>query len=129
MKNLIFVQNCQRWQICFTRIVKWSDFLKTFFPPLIVRFSEIFKVGKIRKNDEERNYFEKKTLSSFIFLKGILAKMVRKEICWWYPVVLIQLRELKRKTWDSGKPKTWISLKYSLTANAEQKVRFYKYSC
>ena len=57
------------WQFFCRMRLKWYYFSKMSFHVICEVFSaenqKVFNVGKIRKYDEETEYFEKKTLSSF----------------------------------------------------------------
>ena len=61
-RNWIFTK-LQRWQICCRMRIKSYDFLKMSFPPQLLgsssENSENFHFGKIRKYNEEKEFFEK----------------------------------------------------------------------
>ena len=66
--NLEIFQNRYIWKIFSRMRLKWY-FFENVFPPYLWGFfgknQKKIKVGKVRKYDEETDYFEKKTLSFF----------------------------------------------------------------
>ena len=67
-KNLENSQNDYLWQIFPRKRLKWYFFLKMSFhltfEVFLVKMRKIIKVGKVRKYDDETDYFEKKSLPS-----------------------------------------------------------------
>ena len=66
-KNLVFSKSL-KVTILLQKAYETLVFLRNVFSVLVLSFflqkNQIFKVGKIRNYDEERVYFQKKTLSS-----------------------------------------------------------------